>query len=184
VSCIALGPLWRGALRRSGRASFDEEEADHRRPKGEAKPTKYWSQPSTLTLSLAASSISQVRWRIEQIRDLKQDGLGHYEGRGAGFHHSRHAGTQAYGFLISERERIPPQNQHSARSNSKISRSQWLADPRAPPSDHCSRRALDIEADEEIVPAESTEMAGPVMVAGNIASKRESRPQHDGGRSY
>ncbi|KAB2875223.1 MAG: IS701 family transposase, partial [Pseudorhodoplanes sp.] len=43
-------------------------------------------------------------------QELKQEvGLGHYEGRGwRGFHHHATLCIAAYGFLISEREAIPP----------------------------------------------------------------------------
>jgi len=60
--------------------------------------------------------LAKLRWRIERdYEDLKQEiGLGHYEGRGwRGFHHHGTA-IAAYGFLISERERIPPSGPHSA----------------------------------------------------------------------
>ena len=45
-----------------------------------------------------------------EYQDLKQEiGLGHYEGRGwRGFHHHATLCIAAYGFLISERETIPP----------------------------------------------------------------------------
>ncbi len=52
-----------------------------------------------------------MRWRIERdYQDLKQEvGLGHYEGRGwTGFHHHGTLCIATYGFLISEREMIPP----------------------------------------------------------------------------
>jgi SRSO17 transposase len=52
-----------------------------------------------------------MRWRIERdYLELKQEvGLGHYEGRGwRGFHHHATLCIAAYGFLISERETIPP----------------------------------------------------------------------------
>ena len=52
-----------------------------------------------------------MRWRIERdYQDLKQEiGLGHYEGRGwRGFHHHGTLCIAAYGFLVSERETIPP----------------------------------------------------------------------------
>jgi hypothetical protein len=55
--------------------------------------------------------IAKMRWRIERdYQDLKQEiGLGHYEGRGwRGFHHHGTLCIAAYGFLISERETIPP----------------------------------------------------------------------------
>ena len=51
------------------------------------------------------------RWRIERdYQELKQEvGLGHFEGRGwRGFHHHATLCIAAYGFLISERETIPP----------------------------------------------------------------------------
>ena len=58
-----------------------------------------------------------MRWRIERdYQELKQEiGLGHYEGRGwGGFHHHGTLCIAAYGFLISEREMIPPSGLRSA----------------------------------------------------------------------
>src|SRR5260370_38696567 len=55
--------------------------------------------------------VAKMRWRIERdYQELKQEiGLGHYEGRGwRGFHHHATLCIAAYGFLISEREKIPP----------------------------------------------------------------------------
>jgi SRSO17 transposase len=81
-------------------------------PKGEAEPTNYWL--STLPESTAFRrlvDIAKMRWRIERdYQDLKQEvGLGHYEGRGwPGFHHHGTLCIAAYGFLLSERETIPP----------------------------------------------------------------------------
>ncbi len=54
---------------------------------------------------------AKLRWRIERdYQELKQEiGLGHYEGRGwRGFHHHATLAIAAYGFLVSERSRIPP----------------------------------------------------------------------------
>jgi SRSO17 transposase len=87
-------------------------------PQGEDAPTKYW-------LSTVAKDISfrdlvdtaKLRWRIERdYQELKQEiGLGHYEGRGwRGFHHHATLCIAAYGFLISEREAIPPSGPRSA----------------------------------------------------------------------
>ena len=59
-----------------------------------------------------------LRWRIERdCQELKQElGLGHYEGRGwRGFHHHATLCIAAYGFLISERETIPPCGPRAAR---------------------------------------------------------------------
>src|SRR5712671_1919505 len=61
--------------------------------------------------------LAKMRWRIERdYEDLKQEiGLGHYEGRRwRGFHHHGTLSIAAYGFLISERERIPPSGPRSA----------------------------------------------------------------------
>jgi SRSO17 transposase len=81
-------------------------------PKDEAEPTKYWL--STLPEDIAFTDLvdrTKLRWRIERdYQDLKQEvGLGHYEGRGwRGFHHHATLCIAAYGFLICERETIPP----------------------------------------------------------------------------
>ena len=56
-------------------------------------------------------AMTKMRWRVERdYQELKQEaGLGHYEGRGwRGFHHHATLCIAAYGFLISEREKIPP----------------------------------------------------------------------------
>ena len=81
-------------------------------PKNEAEPTKYWL--STVPEKIAFHwlvDLTKLRWRIERdYQDLKQEvGLGHFEGRGwRGFHHHATLCIAAYGFLISERETIPP----------------------------------------------------------------------------
>jgi SRSO17 transposase len=81
-------------------------------PKGEEEPTKYWL--STLPQEISFRQLvdlAKLRWRIERdYQELKQEvGLGHYEGRGwRGFHHHATLCIAAYGFLISERETIPP----------------------------------------------------------------------------
>ena len=87
-------------------------------PKGEDAPTKYWL--STLPQDIAFRSLvdlTKLRWRIERdYQELKQEvGLGHFEGRGwRGFHHHATLCIAAYGFLISERETIPPSGPASA----------------------------------------------------------------------
>jgi SRSO17 transposase len=81
-------------------------------PDGENEPIKYWL--STLPEDVAFRQlvdIAKLRWRIERdYQELKQEvGLGHFEGRGwRGFHHHATLCIAAYGFLISERETIPP----------------------------------------------------------------------------
>ncbi|MGA8772383.1 MAG: IS701 family transposase [Rhodomicrobium sp.] len=81
-------------------------------PEDEAEPAKYWF--STMAASIAFGELvdaTKLRWRIERdYRELKQEvGLGHFEGRSwRGFHHHATLCIAAYGFLISERETIPP----------------------------------------------------------------------------
>jgi SRSO17 transposase len=87
-------------------------------PAGEAEPTKYWLATVEQKMSFRSLvDIVKMRWRIERdYLDLKQEiGLGHYEGRGwQGFHHHGTLSIAAYGFLVSERETIPPSEPRSA----------------------------------------------------------------------
>jgi SRSO17 transposase len=81
-------------------------------PEGEKEPTKYWlsTLPKKITFR-ALVDLTKLRWRIERdYQELKQEvGLGHFEGRGwRGFHHHATLCIMAYGFLVSERETIPP----------------------------------------------------------------------------
>jgi SRSO17 transposase len=88
-------------------------------PEGEQEPTKYWL--STLPADIAFDrlvELAKLRWRIERdYQELKQEvGLGHFEGRGwRGFHHHATLCIAAYGFLICERETIPPSGSGSAK---------------------------------------------------------------------
>jgi len=119
-----------------GEARFAEETLLIEWPKGEDAPTKFWLATIDRNMSFRGLvDIAKLRWRIERdYHDLKQEiGLGHYEGRGwPGFHHHGTLSIAAYGFLISERERIPPSAPHSAARIEKICRSQWLSTPRRP----------------------------------------------------
>jgi SRSO17 transposase len=87
-------------------------------PNGEDEPTKYWlSTLPTDTSFRDLVDIAKLRWRIERdYQELKQEvGLGHFEGRGwRGFHHHATLCIAAYGFLVSERETIPPSGPRSA----------------------------------------------------------------------
>jgi SRSO17 transposase len=88
-------------------------------PRREKKPTKYML--TTLPEDLAFSrmvDIAKLRWRIERdYEELKQEvGLGHFEGRGwRGFHHHATLCIATYGFLVSEKETIPPSGPDSSR---------------------------------------------------------------------
>jgi SRSO17 transposase len=87
-------------------------------PETEAEPIKYFL--STLPEDISFEKLvdmTKLRWRIERdYQELKQEvGLGHYEGRGwRGFHHHATLCIAAYGFLISERETIPPSGARTA----------------------------------------------------------------------
>ncbi|HEV7463237.1 MAG TPA: IS701 family transposase [Methyloceanibacter sp.] len=107
-------------------------------PKGEPEPTRYWI--SNLPESIAFSrlvELAKLRWRIERdYQELKQEvGLGHYEGRGwRGFHHHATLCVAAYGFLISERETIPPSGPRTAAQRQTLAlpeghRPRGAADP-------------------------------------------------------
>jgi len=81
-------------------------------PEGEKAPTKYWlsTLPHDVTFKRLVD-LTKLRWRIERdYQELKQElGLGHFEGRSwRGFHHHATLCIAAYGFLVSERETIPP----------------------------------------------------------------------------
>jgi SRSO17 transposase len=93
-------------------------------PEGESEPTRYWlSNLSDDVTFERLVDLAKLRWRIERdYQELKQEiGLGHYEGRGwRGFHHHVTLCVAAYGFLISERETIPPSAPHSSTFLSKI----------------------------------------------------------------
>jgi SRSO17 transposase len=86
-------------------------------PEGEDEPARYWL--STLPESTSFHDLidaAKLRWRIERdYQELKQEvGLGHFEGRGwRGFHHHATLCIAAYGFLVSERETIPPSGPRS-----------------------------------------------------------------------
>jgi SRSO17 transposase len=88
-------------------------------PEGEPEPTKYWL--STLDKNISFRLLvdtAKMRWRVERdYQDLKQEvGLGHYEGRSwPGFHHHATLCIAIYGFLVSEREMIPPSGLGSRR---------------------------------------------------------------------
>jgi SRSO17 transposase len=95
-----------------GEKRFAEETLLIEWPKSEAAPTKYWLATVTPDMPLdELIDLAKMRWRIERdYEELKQEiGLGDYEGRTwRGFHHHATMSIAAYGFLISERERIPP----------------------------------------------------------------------------
>jgi len=105
-------------------------------PKGDKEPTKYWlsTLPENITFERLVD-LAKLRWRIERdYQELKQElGLGHFEGRGwRGFHHHATLCIAAYGFLISEREAIPPRRRVPLRGSRNLSFPP-ITDPEVPP---------------------------------------------------
>jgi SRSO17 transposase len=123
-------------------------------PEGEEEPTKYWL--STLPESTSFRrlvDIAKMRWRIERdYQDLKQEiGLGHYEGRGwIGFHHHGTLCIAAYGFLVSERETIPPSGPSRAGCRAKPALPDGYRPRGAPDPDATPRPQLDRHAPPQI----------------------------------
>ena len=115
-------------------------------PKGEREPTKYWL--STLPEDIGLARLvdrAKLRWRIERdYQELKQEiGLGHFEGRGwRGFHHHATLCIAAYGFLIAERETIPPSAPRSAARFQPAGLPENRRPRRAPAQDRASRTKL------------------------------------------
>ena len=76
----------------------------------------------------------QFLTRQRDYQELKQEvGLGRFEGRGwRGFHHHATLCIAAYGFLISERETIPPQRLVPPRCSKRLPLPK-VTNPEAPP---------------------------------------------------
>ena len=123
-------------------------------PEGEAEPSKYWLSTLDKNTSFRRLvDIAKMRWRIERdYQDLKQEiGLGHYEGRGwPGFHHHGTLCIAAYGFLISERETIPPSGPRSSRRLAKPAVPCGYRPRGAPDPAPTSRSQLDRDSPSQI----------------------------------
>jgi SRSO17 transposase len=123
-AAVRVRPAWRDTRRQEPHA---EEWLLIEWPKGDAEPFRYWlsTLPETTPLKTLVNT-AKLRWRIERdYLDLKQDiGLGHYEGRSwRGFHHHATLAIAAYGFLIAERESLPPSAREIPRK-SRVSKRQ------------------------------------------------------------
>ena len=119
-------------------------------PEAEAEPTRYWlsTLPEDIPFDRLVDAI-KLRWRIERdYQELKQEaGLGHYEGRGwRGFHHHATLCIAAYGFLISERETIPPSGHPRPRRFQVPSVSHRPGPARSAPAPSAPRPKLDRNA--------------------------------------
>jgi SRSO17 transposase len=147
-------------------------------PKGEKEPTKYWL--STLPNNIAFARLvdfAKLRWRIERdYQELKQEvGLAHFEGRGwRGFHHHASLCIAAYGFLISEREMIPP----SERPSSARLQTPRLPKDYRPRGSTAQDRASHPKLDRDNAPNtgcrhRSAPVAMPMLRANNQTSAQE-----------
>lgn len=131
-----------------GEARFAEETLLIEWPKDEASPTKFWLATVDHDMPFRdLVDLAKLRWRIERdYQELKQEiGLGHYEGRTwRGFHHHGTMSIAAYGFLISERESIPPSGPDRAAAIEKPAlpsgyRPRGAPDPAAAPRSELDR---------------------------------------------
>jgi len=144
-------------------------------PQGEPEPTKYWL--STLdenTSFRRLVDIAKMRWRIERdYQDLKQEiGLGHYEGRGwPGFHHHGTLCIAAYGFLISERETIPPSGPRSSRLLAKPAIPSSYRPRGAPDPAATSRSQLDRHPASQLARRDRTQAATMPMLRAQMDTK-------------
>ena len=137
-----------------GAASRVEETLLIEWPKNEPEPTKYWLTTVDKQMPLRELvDLVKMRWRIERdYLDMKQEvGFGHYEGRGwPGFHHHGTLCIAVYGFLISERESIPPSAPGCAWRLKKPAISASYRPRGAPAPDPTSRAQLDPNAPSSI----------------------------------
>src|ERR1700731_4498758 len=147
-------------------------------PEGEAEPPKYWLSPLDEDTSFRRLvDIAKMRWRIERdYQELKQEiGLGHYEGRGwPGFHHHGTLCIAAYGFLVPERETIPPSGPYSARRVKKPAipsgyRPRGAADP-AP----TSRSQLDCHAPSSVDRRNRKDASAMPLLCGQVQKEHAS----------
>lgn len=131
-----------------GEARFAEETLLIEWPKDDVAPTKFWLATVDHDMPFRdLVDLAKLRWRIERdYQELKQEiGLGHYEGRTwRGFHHHGTMSIAAYGFLISERERIPPSGPDRAAAIEKSAipsgcRPRGAPDPAAAPRPELNR---------------------------------------------
>jgi SRSO17 transposase len=147
-------------------------------PEGEAAPTKYWLSTLDKKISFRRLvDIAKMRWRIERdYQDLKQEiGLGHYEGRGwPGFHHHGTLCIAAYGFLISERETIPPSGPRSSRMLTKPAIPSGYRPRGAPDPTSASRAQLDCDRPSQINRCDRANLATVPVLCTPLHTKHTS----------
>jgi SRSO17 transposase len=144
-------------------------------PEGEAAPTRYWLSTLDKKISFRRLvDIAKMRWRIERdYQELKQEiGLGHYEGRGwPGFHHHGSLCIAAYGFLISERETIPPSGPRSSRMLTEPAIPSGYRPRGAPDPAPASRPQLDRDRSSQIGRRDRSNSATVSVLRAQIHTK-------------
>jgi hypothetical protein len=147
-------------------------------PEDEAEPTKYWLSTLDKTTSFRhLVDTAKMRWRIERdYQDLKQEiGLGHYEGRGwPGFHHHGTLCIAAYGFLISERETIPPSGPRSSGVFTQSALPSGYRPRGAPDQAATSRSQLDRNTPSQIGRRDRTDTAAVSVLRAQPHPKQTS----------
>jgi SRSO17 transposase len=175
-SCFARVQVRTAPIRRA--AERVEETLLIEWPEGEAAPTKYWLSTLDKKISFRRLvDIAKMRWRIERdYQDLKQEiGLGHYEGRGwPGFHHHGTLCIAAYGFLISERETIPPSGPDSSRTLTKPALPSGYRPRGAPDPASASRSQLDRDRASQIDRCDRANVATVPMLCAPLHTKHTS----------
>jgi SRSO17 transposase len=148
-------------------------------PEGEAAPTKYWLATLDENMSFRRLvDIAKMRWRIERdYQELKQEiGLGHYEGRGwPGLHHHGTLCIAAYGFLISERETIPPSGPRCSRMLTKPAIPSSYRPRGAPDPAPTSRPQLDRDPPSQIDRRDRPNAATMPMLRAQLPPKHTAR---------
>jgi SRSO17 transposase len=145
-------------------------------PEDQVEPTRFWL--STLDEAIGFErlvELTKLRWRIERdYQDLKQDlGLDHFEGRSwRGFHHHATLCIAAYGFLICERQTIPP----SGPGRSAQEQDPALSRRRRPRGTPAATRTTYPKLDHNIAPAPDrrTPQNPPAMPMLRTALKTKS----------
>jgi len=148
-------------------------------PEGEAEPTKYWLSTVDKNISFRALvDLAKMRWRVERdYQELKQEvGLGHYEGRSwPGFHHHATLSIAVYGFLISERETIPPSGPRRSRAVTKAAIPSDYRPRGAPDPARTSRPQLDRDAPSHTDCRDRSNSATMPMLRTQPHTKQTSR---------
>jgi SRSO17 transposase len=169
---VRTAPI-RGAARRAEETLLIEW------PAGEAEPTKYWLSTLDENVSFRRLvDIAKMRWRIERdYQELKQEiGLGHYEGRGwPGFHHHGTLCIAAYGFLISERETIPPSGPRSSGMLTKPAVPAGYRPRGAPDPARTAHSQLDRDPSSQIDRCDRPNSATLPMLCTELHAKQPSR---------